>query len=52
MVITCALRERFRTGAKGGKHDVNRLIKQFREAQKLFKMIQKTGGRGLPKMFG
>jgi hypothetical protein len=32
--------------------DVNRLIKQFREAQKMMKMIQKTGGRGLPKMFG
>jgi signal recognition particle subunit SRP54 len=31
---------------------VNRLIKQFREAQKLMKTIQKTGGRGLPKLFG
>jgi signal recognition particle GTPase len=25
--------------------DVNRLIKQFREAQKMMKMFQKTGGR-------
>jgi len=32
--------------------DVNRLIKQFREVQKLMKTMQKTGGRGLPKLFG
>jgi signal recognition particle GTPase len=25
--------------------DVNRLIKQFREVQKLMKMMQKTGGK-------
>ena len=32
--------------------DVNRLIKQFREAQKMMKMLQKTGGKGLGKLFG
>jgi signal recognition particle subunit SRP54 len=32
--------------------DVNRLIKQFREAQKMMKMFQKTGGKGLGRMFG
>jgi signal recognition particle GTPase len=32
--------------------DVNRLIKQFREAQKMMKMFQKTGGNGLGRMFG
>jgi signal recognition particle subunit SRP54 len=32
--------------------DVNRLIKQFREAQKMMKMLQKSGGRGLGKLFG
>jgi len=33
--------------------DVNRLIKQFREAQKIMmKMFQKTGGKGLGKFFG
>jgi signal recognition particle subunit SRP54 len=32
--------------------DVNRLVKQFREMQKMFKMLQKTGGRGLSRLFG
>jgi len=32
--------------------DVNRLIKQFREAQKMMKMFQKTGGKGLGTLFG
>jgi signal recognition particle subunit SRP54 len=32
--------------------DVNRLIKQFREAQKLMKMMQKTGPKGLGRLFG
>jgi signal recognition particle subunit SRP54 len=32
--------------------DVNRLIKQFREAQKLMKMMQKTGTKGLGRLFG
>jgi signal recognition particle subunit SRP54 len=31
--------------------DVNRLVKQFREAQKLMKMMQKTDGKGLGKLF-
>jgi len=32
--------------------DVNRLIKQVREAQKMMKMFQKTGEKGLGKLFG
>jgi signal recognition particle GTPase len=32
-----------------GVQDVNRLIKQFREAQKV---MQKTDGKGLGKLFG
>jgi signal recognition particle subunit SRP54 len=32
--------------------DVNRLIKQFRETQKMMKMLQKTGGKGLKGLFG
>ena len=31
---------------------VNRLIKQFREAQRMMKTLQKTGGRGMPRLFG
>jgi signal recognition particle subunit SRP54 len=32
--------------------DVNRLIKQYHEAQRLFKNIKKSGMRGLPRLFG
>jgi signal recognition particle subunit SRP54 len=32
--------------------DVNRWIKQFREAQKMMKMLQKSRGRGLGRLFG
>jgi len=32
--------------------DVNRLIKQFREAQKVMKMFQKTGGKGWESCLG
>jgi hypothetical protein len=28
------------------------LVKQFREAQKMMKMIQKSGGKGLGRLFG
>jgi signal recognition particle subunit SRP54 len=31
---------------------VNRVMKQFREAQRMFKTLQKSGGRGLPRLFG
>jgi signal recognition particle subunit SRP54 len=31
---------------------VNRLIKQYREMQKMMKMMQKTGGKGLGNLFG
>jgi len=27
-------------------------MKQFREMQRLFKTLQKTGGRGLSRLFG
>jgi signal recognition particle GTPase len=32
--------------------DVNRLIKQFSEGQKIMKLLQKTGGKGLGRLFG
>jgi signal recognition particle subunit SRP54 len=51
-LLNASRRRRIAVGAGLEVQDVNRLIKQFREAQKLMKMIQKTGGKGLPKMFG
>lgn len=45
-------RRRIARGAGMEVQDVNRVIKQFRDAQRLMKTIQKTGGRGLSRMFG
>jgi signal recognition particle subunit SRP54 len=51
-LLNASRRRRIAAGSGLEVRDVNRLIKQFREAQKMMKMIQKTGGKGLPKMFG
>ncbi len=51
-LLNASRRRRIAAGAGMEVQDVNRLIKQFREAQKMMKMIQKTGGKGLGKMFG
>ncbi|RPJ49841.1 MAG: signal recognition particle protein [Chloroflexi bacterium] len=51
-ILNASRRRRIARGSGTEVQDVNRLIKQFREAQKLFKTIQKTGGRGLPRLFG
>jgi signal recognition particle subunit SRP54 len=51
-ILNASRRRRIAAGCGMEVQDVNRLIKQFREAQKMMKMFQKTGGRGLPKMFG
>jgi signal recognition particle subunit SRP54 len=51
-VLNASRRRRIAAGSGVQVQDVNRLIKQFREAQKMLKAFQKTGGRGLPKMFG
>ncbi len=51
-VLNASRRRRIARGSGTEVQDVNRLIKQFREAQKMFKAIQKTGGRGMPRLFG
>jgi signal recognition particle subunit SRP54 len=51
-VLNASRRRRIAAGSGTAVQDVNRLIKQFREAQKLMKMMQKTGGKGLGNMFG
>ncbi|MBI3162648.1 MAG: signal recognition particle protein, partial [Chloroflexi bacterium] len=51
-LLNASRRRRIAAGAGMDVQDVNRLIKQFREAQKMMKMFQKTGGKGLGKMFG
>jgi signal recognition particle subunit SRP54 len=51
-ILNASRRRRIAHGSGTEVQDVNRLMKQFRETQKLFKTITKTGGRGLPRMFG
>ena len=45
-------RRRIARGCGLEVQDVNRLMKQYREMQKMFKTLQKTGGRGLSRLFG
>lgn len=51
-LLNASRRRRIAAGSGMEVQDVNRLIKQFREAQKMMKMIQKTGGKGLGRLFG
>jgi signal recognition particle subunit SRP54 len=51
-ILNASRRRRIAAGSGTNVQDVNRLIKQFREMQKLMKSVQKTGGRGLPNIFG
>jgi signal recognition particle subunit SRP54 len=51
-ILNASRRRRIAAGSGMEVQDVNRLIKQFREAQKMMKMFQKTGGKGLGRLFG
>lgn len=51
-VLNASRRRRIASGSGTQVQDVNRLIKQFREMQKLMKTLQKTGGRSLSRLFG
>jgi signal recognition particle subunit SRP54 len=51
-VLNANRRRRIARGSGTEVQDVNRVIKQFRETQKLMKTIQKSGKRGLARLFG
>jgi len=51
-ILNASRRRRIASGSGTQVQDVNRLMKQFRDAQKMFKTIKKSGMRGLPRMFG
>ncbi len=51
-LLNASRRRRIAAGSGNEVQDVNRLMKQFRETQKLMKTLQKTGMKGLPKLFG
>ncbi|MBI9045365.1 MAG: signal recognition particle protein [Anaerolineaceae bacterium] len=50
-VLNASRRRRIAKGSGVEVQDVNRVLKQFRETQKMIKTIQKTGGRGLEGLF-
>jgi signal recognition particle subunit SRP54 len=50
-ILNASRRRRIAAGCGMEVQDVNRLIKQFRETQKLMKMMQKTDGKGLGRLF-
>jgi signal recognition particle subunit SRP54 len=51
-ILNASRRRRIARGSGTEVQDVNRLMKQFRDAQRMFKTIKKSGMRGLPRMFG
>ncbi len=51
-VLNASRRRRIARGSGTEVQDVNRLIKQYREAQRMFKTLKKSGGRGLSRLFG
>ena len=51
-ILNARRRRRIASGSGTQVQEVNRLMKQFREIQRLFKTLQKTGGRGLSRLFG
>jgi signal recognition particle subunit SRP54 len=51
-VLNASRRRRIAAGSGTEVQEVNRLVKQFREMQHFMKTLQKTGGRGLSRLFG
>lgn len=51
-ILNASRRRRIASGSGTGVPEVNRLMKQFRDAQKLFRAMQTSRGRGMPKLFG
>ncbi len=51
-LLNASRRRRIAYGSGTQVRDVNQLLKQFRQTQKMFKMLKKSGGRGIPGLFG
>jgi len=51
-LLNASRRRRIASGSGVEVQDVNRLVKQFRELQKVMKMVKKRGSKGLPNLFG
>jgi signal recognition particle subunit SRP54 len=51
-ILNASRRRRIARGSGTEVQDVNRLLKQFRDIQRVFKTVQKSGGKGLSRLFG
>ena len=51
-ILNASRRRRIASGSGTQVQDVNRLMKQFKDAQRLFKTLRKSGGRNMPRLFG
>jgi signal recognition particle subunit SRP54 len=51
-ILNASRRRRIASGSGTEVQDVNRLLKQYREARRLFKTLKKSGMRGLSNIFG
>lgn len=51
-ILNASRRRRIARGSGTEVQDVNRLIKQYRDVQRLMKTLKKSGTRGLPRLFG
>jgi signal recognition particle subunit SRP54 len=51
-ILNASRRRRIAAGSGTQVQDVNRLMKQFRELERVMKQVQKTGGRSLRGLFG
>ncbi len=51
-ILNASRRRRIAGGSGTQVRDVNQLIKQYQEARRLMKRIKKSGGRGMPSLFG
>jgi len=51
-ILNANRRRRIARGCGLEVQDVNRLIKQYRDTQRMIKTIQSSGGKGLSRLFG
>jgi signal recognition particle subunit SRP54 len=51
-ILNASRRRRIARGSGTEVQDVNRLLKQFKGAQRMFKSLSKSGMRGMPRIFG
>ena len=51
-ILNASRRRRIARGSGLEVQDVNRLIKQYRDTQRMIKTIQSSGGKGLSRLFG